>query len=68
MNLGKGFSALYSYNCYSEESVKKARQILRDYIRRHPEMEVMMKTVQGMQEYIIYESFLSEDVINKVII
>lgn len=68
LNLGKGFSALYSYNCYSEESVKKARQILRDYIRRHPEMEVMMKTVQGMQEYIIYESFLSEDVINKVII
>lgn len=67
-NISMGFSALYSYNCYSEESVKKARQILKDYIKRHPEMEVMMKTVQGMQEYVIYESFISDNVVSKVII
>lgn len=68
VSLRNGFSALYSYRCLSKESVAKARGILKNYLKKHPEMEVMMKTVQGMQEYIIYESFISDKKVSRMII
>lgn len=68
ISLRNGFSALYSYRCLSEESVAKARGILKKYLKKHPEMEMMMKTVQGMQEYVIYESFISDNKVSKMII
>lgn len=60
MNLSRGFSSLYSYQCYSEEAVDKAREILRQYLKKNPDMEVMMKTTQGTQEYTVYEKFIDE--------
>lgn len=60
MDLRDGFSSLYSYQCYSEESVSKAKDILKKYLRNNPDMEVMMKTTQGMQEYVVYEKFIDD--------
>lgn len=68
MDLTKGFSALYSYQCYTEDAVKKARKILQDYLKKNPGVEVMMKTVQGTQEYVIYEKFTDDDKISQLII
>lgn len=60
MDLSRGFSSLYSYQCYSEEAVTKARDILKKYLKKNPEVEVVMKTTQGMQEYVVYEKFIDE--------
>lgn len=60
MDLSRGFSSLYSYQCYSEETVAKARDILKRYLKKNPDIEVMMKTTQGMQEYVVYEKFVDE--------
>ena len=68
MDLTKGFSALYSYECYSEEAVKKARKILQDYLKKNPEVEVMMKTRQGDVEYVVYEKFTDDGKISQMII
>jgi len=68
MNLSRGFSALYSYTCYSEESVSKARKILKDYLKKNPDVEIVMKTTQGSQEYLVYEKFLGDDKVTQMII
>lgn len=60
MDLSRGFSSLYSYQCYSEETVAKARDILKRYLKKNPDVEVVMKTTQGMQEYVVYEKFIDE--------
>lgn len=60
MDLSRGFSSLYSYQCYSEEAVTKARDILKKYLKKNPDVEVVMKTTQGMQEYVVYEKFIDE--------
>lgn len=60
MDLSRGFSSLYSYQCYSEEAVTKARDILKKYLKKNPDIEVVMKTTQGMQEYVVYEKFIDE--------
>lgn len=57
IDLSKGFSALYSYQCYSEESVKKAQKILTDYLKKNPKIQVMMRNVQNGQTYAVYERF-----------
>lgn len=68
MDLTRGFSALYSYECYSEEAVKKARKILDEYMKKNPDVEVMMKTVQGQQEYIVLEKFTADDKVSQMVI
>lgn len=68
LDLSRGFSALYSYQCYSQESVDKARKILENYLKKNSDIEVMMKTVQGSQEYVVYEKFTSDDKIAQMII
>lgn len=60
MDLSKGFSSLYSYQCYSEETVAKAREVLQKYLKKNPDIEVMMKTTQGAQEYVVYEKFIDD--------
>lgn len=60
ISLSRGFSSMYSYQCYSEEAVAKAREILRQYLKKNPDMEVMMKTTQGSQEYTVYEKLIDE--------
>lgn len=60
MDLSRGFSSLYSYQCYSEDAVAKARDILKKYLKKTPDMEVMMKTTQGVQEYVVYEKFTGD--------
>lgn len=57
MDLSRGFSALYSYRCYSEESVKKARNLLNTYLKNNPNVEVMMHSKEISSEYIVYERF-----------
>lgn len=49
------FKAIFIYKCYSEESVKKARDILTDYIKSNKDVELLMRTRQGGQEYTMYE-------------
>lgn len=61
LNLTMGFSSLYAYDCMSEKSVEKARQLLDSYRRRHPELEVMMRTRQGQGEYMVLEQFGKND-------
>lgn len=68
MDLSKGFSSLYSYQCYSEQSVKKARRILEAYLKANPTMEIVMKQSQGMQEYVVYEKFMADDRLEQMII
>lgn len=68
VNLSDGFSSLYTYRCYSQESVDKARSILKAYLRKHPEMEVVMRTKELAGEYVIYEQFNSDDKLMKMII
>lgn len=68
VDLTRGFSALYSYECYSEEAVKKARKILEDYLKKNPDVEIMMKTIQDKQEYVIYEKFTDDDKVSQMII
>lgn len=68
MNLSKGFSALYSYQCYSEEDVKDARRILNDYIKRNSDVELVMRSREGMQDYEVYEKFSSDDKITQMVI
>lgn len=68
MNLSQGFSALYQYQCYSEEVVNKARKILDNYLKSHPDMELMSRNVRGNEEYSIYERFNSQDDVVQMII
>ena len=68
LNLEDGFSSLYSYHCYSKESVSKARQILNTYIKTHPEMELVMRSNEGGNNYELYESFINDNTLSKLII
>lgn len=68
LDLTRGFSALYAYECYSEDAVRKARKLLDDYLKKNPDIEVVMKTIQGKQEYIVYEKFTSDDKLSQMII
>ncbi len=68
INLSRGFSAMYAYQCYSEESVSKARRILENYLKKNPDIEVVMKTTQGLQEYTVFERFLDDGKVTQMII
>lgn len=60
VNLSKGFSSLYSYQCFSIEAVDKARKILKDYLKKNPDMEIVMRSKQAGQEYAVYEKFIDD--------
>ena len=68
MNLGDGFSSLYTYQCYSQETVSKARKILDNYLSSHKDMELMMRTKHQGGEYLVYEQFNKEDKLVRMII
>ena len=68
VDLSRGFSAMYTYECNSQEAVKKARTILESYLKKNPDVELMMKTKQGMEEYLIYEKFNKEGKVLQMII
>ncbi|MDE7403234.1 MAG: hypothetical protein K2M87_07475 [Muribaculaceae bacterium] len=57
IDLSRGFSSLYTYQCYSEKSVKKAESILKDYLSKNPNVEMVMRTLQSGSEYVVYEKF-----------
>lgn len=57
LNFGDGFSSYYSYICYSAKSVAKAKAILKDYLKKHPDMEIMMTSREQGGEYVLYEQF-----------
>lgn len=68
MDLSRGFSALYTYQCYSEESVNRARQLLDNYLKGKKDVELMMRTKQMGGEYLIYESFDKQGRVTQMII
>lgn len=68
MNLSQGFSALYIYQCYSEEAVKAARKILDGYLKKNPEMEVVMRTREASSEYLVLEKFMTDNKVSQMII
>lgn len=57
LNLSDGFSSLYNYQCYSTESVALARKILKDYLDKDKDMELVMRTNNYGAEYMVYEKF-----------
>lgn len=68
VNLSSGFSALYTYQCYSEESVSKAQKILDDYLKNNPDIEMVMRTKQDFQEYTVYEKFQDDGKVVQMLI
>lgn len=69
VSLDHGFSSLYSYQCYSERSVAMAKKILKNYLKDNPNVEVMMRTTQDVQEYAVYEKFIDNgDKVSQMII
>lgn len=60
IDLRSGFSSFYSYKCSSEESVSKAEEILKSYLKKNPHLEIMVKTQRGLEEYVIYEKFIDD--------
>ena len=68
LDLSRGFSSLYTYQCYSTDAVDKASKLLKDYLQKHPEMEVVMRTKQAGGEYVIYESFSEDNKVTKMIV
>ncbi len=68
INFNEGFSSLYTYQCYSVEAVDKARKILRNYLKSHPDMEVVMRTREASGEYVIYERFSKDNRLMQMII
>lgn len=57
IDLGKGLSAVYSYVCTSAESINEARNILDDYLKKNPEMELEMKKEGYSVQYRVYERY-----------
>ncbi len=68
INLDKGFSALYIYQCYSQEAVQKAAKILTEYKRSNPDLEEVLRTRESQGVYQIFERFDSEDRLMQMII
>lgn len=68
IDLREGFSALYTYNCYSIESVAKAHKILDSYLKKNSDIEVVMRTREGSSAYEIYERFTPDNRLTQMII
>ncbi len=68
IDLSAGFSALYSYRCYSQEAVDKARSLLKAYLKKNPSVEVMMRSKDLAGEYVIYEKFNKDDKLVQMVI
>ncbi|MDE5869456.1 MAG: hypothetical protein K2H18_04415 [Muribaculaceae bacterium] len=68
MDLSQGFSSLYSYQCYSTEAVNEARKLLNAYLKKHPDMQLMMRTKQDVGEYLLYEHINKDNRVMKMII
>ena len=68
MNFSEGFSSLYTYQCYSAEAVTKARKILDAYLKKNPDMEIVMRTREASGEYVIYERFSNDNLLMQMII
>lgn len=66
--LTQNFSALYTYECYSEEAVKKARKILTSYLTKKPEIETVIRNRHGYEEYSVYQKFNSDNSIAQMIV
>lgn len=68
MNLKRGFSALYTYQCYSKSAVTKAQSILDKYLKNNSDIEMVMRTQQQATEYVIYEKFGKDGKLYQMII
>lgn len=68
MDLSAGFSSLYTYECYSVESVKKGMSILDNYLKKNPDVELVMRTNEASENYSIYEKFSSDNKLLQMII
>lgn len=68
LNLNMGFSSLYAYELTSTTAVTKAKRILDQYLQKHPELEVMLRTRDGQSEYIVLEQFGMDNKLYKWVI
>jgi len=68
LNLNMGFSSLYAYELTSTQAVNRAKKLLEQYMQRHPELEVMLRTRDGQSEYMVLEQFGSDNKIYKWVI
>lgn len=68
IDLSEGFSALYTYNCYSEAAVQKARKILDAYIKKTPDIELLMRNREAGCIYEVYEHFTKENLLKQMIV
>lgn len=68
VDLSQGFSALYSYQCYSIQSVEEAKRILKNYLKKNSNIQLMLRTKQGTGEYCLYEDIDKENRVRQMII
>lgn len=68
LDTSMGFSSLFAYDLTSAKSVTKAKQLLEDYMKTHPKLEVMMRTRSGMSDYMVLEEFGADGKLYKWII
>lgn len=62
------FSEMYIYNVYSEASVKKARQILDNYLSRAKDVELAFRNRNSLESYLIYKKMNKDGLKEEVII
>ena len=68
MDLSRGFSALYTYQCWSQESVDLAQKLLKDYLSKNKDVELMMHKKDSFSEYKVYEKFNKDNKVTQMII
>lgn len=61
MSLERGFSSMWTYQLYSDKAVTRARSILDHYLKSNKNIELVMQTKSGVQDYRIYEKFATID-------
>lgn len=67
MDLSQGFSAMYAYECYSKEACAEARKILDNYLKKHPEVTLMVRTKELSGNYELYQEWTKDNKLKKMI-
>ncbi len=67
-NLSDGFTSLYSYECYFIDATNRARNILKEYLKKHPELELIIKKIDSFGEYCVYQKYNKAGEVTQMII
>lgn len=68
IDLSRGFSSMYIYQCYSSEAVSNARKLLDNFLSKHKNIDLLIRTKQLQAEFMIYEMVNDEGKIVKGIV